>query len=303
MLEDFFHLPPDAFLKTVVYSADGKLVVAVIRGDLDVNEIKLANCLHVPEVRLATDEELQAASIIPGFVSPVGLSGVQIVVDDAVGERSYVAGANQADKHLRNVVPGRDFPLDHVTDIALAVAGGACRRCGGELAGERGLEIGHVFKLGTKYSAPMHADYLGADGRESPVVMGCYGIGLDRLLTAIVEANRDEKGIVWPLSVAPYHVHLLALNLDQPGVADVAEELYDGLSNRGVEVLFDDRVESPGVKFADADLIGLPLRVTVSQRSLKQASVELTPRRTRQSTLAPLADAVNAIVGHEALRP
>jgi prolyl-tRNA synthetase len=252
-------------------------------------------------VRLATDEELKAAGIVPGFVSPVGLDGLALVVDDAVPERAYIAGANRPDYHLKNVLPGRDFGLDDVVDVTLAAPGNPCVRCGHPLVETRGLEIGHTFKLGTKYSAAMNATYLAADGQERTVVMGCYGIGLDRLLSAIVESNHDEKGIVWPATIAPYQVYLVGLNLDQPGIAEAADKLYRDLTARGIEVLYDDRLESPGVKFADADLLGLPLRVTVSPRSLKQGAVELTTRKHRQSRLVPLGEAVAAIAEDEAL--
>lgn len=300
-LEAFFRLPADAFLKTVVYQAGDRLVAAIVRGDFEVNQIKLANHLHVPEVRLATDDELKKARIVPGFVSPVGLDGVAIVVDDAVPDRSYIAGANQADLHLKNVLPGRDFPLDDVVDITLATPGNPCRRCGQPLVEARGLEIGHTFKLGTKYSAAMNAEFLTAEGQQAPVVMGCYGIGLDRLLSAVVDSNHDEKGIVWPAEITPYQVYLVGLNLDQPDVAEVAERVYQDLTEHGMEVLYDDRLESPGVKFADADLLGFPLRVTVSPRSLKQNAVEIVPRRTRQATLVPLDAAIATIAAHDAI--
>lgn len=300
-LERFFNLPADAFLKTVVYQANGRLITAVVTGGTEVNEVKLANALHLSSLRLASDEELRVAGITPGFVSPVGLQGVEVVVDEGILPHAYIAGANRKDYHLRNVLPGRDFPRERVADIALVSAGQACTLCGGALIEQRGIELGHTFKLGTKYSAALGARYLGPDGQETPIVMGCYGIGLDRLLTAIVEANHDEKGIVWPASVAPYQVYLLGLNLDTPDVATTANQIYQSLQAASVDVLFDDRVESPGVKFADADLIGLPLRVTVSARSLRQGAIELVPRRTGQSALVPLADAVHQITSHPAL--
>lgn len=296
-LERFFQLPPDAFLKTVVYTADGRLVAAVVPGDSEVNEIKLARVVHADRLRLATDDELRSAGISPGFVSPVGLQGAEIVVDHGIRPQAYVAGANRPDHHLKNVLPGRDFPMALVADLTVARAGQACILCGDALIEQRGLELGHTFKLGVKYSEAMGARYLGPDGQEKPIVMGCYGIGLDRLLTAVVEINRDGKGIVWPPSVAPFQVHLLGLNLDQPRVIAAAEQLYHDLVVGGVETLYDDRPESPGVKFADADLIGLPLRVTVSERSLRQGSVELTPRRTGQSNLVALDQAVATITG------
>lgn len=302
-LERFFQLPPDAFLKTVVYRAERRLIAAVVVGDDEVNEIKLARAAQADGLRLANDAELDAAGIRAGFVSPVGLSGVEVIVDEGVTPRAYIAGANRPDFHLRNVLPGRDFPRDTIADVALVRAGQACVLCGGSLVEERGLELGHTFKLGVKYSEAMGARYLGADGRESTIVMGCFGIGLDRLLAAVVEANHDDRGLVWPASVAPYQVYLVGLNLNSSAVAEAAERLDLELLAAGVEVLYDDRDETPGVKFADADLIGLPLRVTVSARTIKQAAAELTPRRTGQSTLVPLADAARIITAHEALRP
>lgn len=300
-LETFFNLPADAFLKTVIYSVERQLIAVVIRGDLEVNEIKLANHLRVPRVQLATDEELRAAGLPPGFVSPLGLAQTQVLIDDSIVERGFIAGANQPDFHYRNVLPGRDFPLDTPIDLALARAGAACVHCGHALIEERALEVGHTFKLGMKYSTAMHADYLGADGHESTIVMGCYGIGLDRLVSAIVEANHDDRGIIWPASIAPYLVYLVALNLDRPEIAGAAETLYQSLRDHGIEVLFDDRSETAGVKFADSELIGLPLRLTISPRSLKQGGVELTVRHTLQSTMVPLNEVINAVSRHPAL--
>ncbi len=302
-LERFFNLPPEAFLKTVVYQGDDRLIAAVVTGGTTINEVKLANVAQVGNLQLASEEALRAAGITPGFVSPVGLHGAEIIVDEAVLPHTYVAGANRKDYHLRNVLPGRDFPRDHVADIALVSAGSSCILCGGALVEQQGIELGHTFKLGTKYSAALGARYLGREGREEPIFMGCYGIGLDRLLTAVVEANHDDKGITWPASVAPYQIHLLGLNLDSPDVAAAADDLYRSLLALGVEVLYDDRLETPGVKLADADLIGLPLRVTVSARSLRQNAVELTPRRTGQHVLVPRVDAIAQIQHHPALAP
>ncbi len=302
-LERFFNLPPDAFLKTVVYQSDDRLIAAVVSGATEINEVKLTNAVQARGLRLASDEALAAAGITPGFVSPVGLHGAEIIVDEGVLPHAYIAGANRKDFHLRNVLPGRDFPRDHVADIARVSAGGACVLCGGALVEQQGIELGHTFKLGTKYSTALGARYLGPDGREEPIVMGCYGLGLDRLLSAIVEANHDDRGITWPASVAPYQIYLLGLNLDLPDVAAACDDLYQRLLAQGAEVLYDDRLETPGVKFADADLIGLPLRVTVSARSLKQNAVELTPRRTGQHVLVPRADAISRIQSHPALTP
>ncbi|HEX5414112.1 MAG TPA: proline--tRNA ligase [Chloroflexota bacterium] len=301
-LERFFGLPADAFLKTVVYSTAGRLVMVAIRGDLDVNEVKLANYLGVPEVHLASDQELASAGLTAGYVSPVGQNKIEIVADDGVVQRAYIAGANQPDFHYRNVLPGRDFGLEHLTDIALASAGGACVRCGAVLAEDRVLEVGHTFKLGTKYSAAMSATYLDAAGDTQPIWMGCYGIGVDRLISAIVDHNHDEKGIVWPASVAPYDVQLVALNADRPEIAAAADQLYRDLQAAGLTVLYDDRSETAGVKFADADLIGLPLRLTVSPRSLKNGGAEITVRHTLQSMIVPRDEVVSAVKNHPVLR-
>jgi prolyl-tRNA synthetase len=297
-LQAFLGLPADALLKTLIYHTGRELAAAVIHGNRDVNEVKLANALGVPAVRLASDEELRLAGINRGFISPIGLSVGQLVVDAGVSERPYVAGANRPDYHLRNVVPGRDFALDRVADLTLVAAGASCPHCGKPLVEEQALEVGHTFKLGTKYSAAMGATFHGPDGHDAPIVMGCYGIGLDRLLAAIVQANHDERGIIWPAAVAPYPVHLVGLNLDFPEVAEAAESVYATLGAAGVEPLFDDRPDSPGVKFADADLIGVPLRLTVSRRSLRQSSVELTVRATNQSSLVPLAEVAAAVRGY-----
>lgn len=281
-LVEFFNLPPERFLKTVVYTMEGSLILVVIRGDLDINEAKLARVLRSADLRLADEENLRAAGIVAGFVSPVGLDGVRVVLDDSVSRNNFIAGANKPDTHLRNVRFPRDFRAELVADIAMARAGDPCLHCGSPLQVGRGIEVGHTFKLGTKYSAAMKATYLRSNGQEATIVMGSYGIGLDRLLAAIVEQNHDEFGIIWPPSVAPYGIYLCALGMDNPQVAAEAERVYTQLMSAGYKVLFDDRLESPGVKFNDADLIGIPLRLTVSQRTLKRSSVEVRWRRTRQ---------------------
>lgn len=288
-LARFLNLPSTAMLKSVFYVVDGQVVAVVIRGDLEVNEAKLARVLQTIHFRFATDDELRAAGVPAGYASPVGRQNLRVIADDSVPGRVFVAGANQPDYHLRNVLPGRDFVPEVVSDLARAEHGQACAQCGGELAAVRGIELGHTFKLGTKYSEPMGATYLAADGKEHTIVMGCYGIGVDRLLGAIVEVCHDDAGIIWPRSIAPFQVHLVALNLDNAEVARRADHLYRQLTDRGFEVLFDDRSESPGVKFADADLIGIPLRLTMSQRTLKSESVELKRRTEREFRLVPLS--------------
>jgi prolyl-tRNA synthetase len=300
-LQSFFGAPASAFLKSVFYFAPGAtgdsvgtVVVAAIRGDLDVNEAKLRGALGAPELRLATEAEVRAAGIVPGYGSPVGLptGAARIVVDDSVPGRDFIAGANREDYHLRGVRFERDFAGEIVADIAVAGAGQRCAKCGAELQVERGIELGHTFKLGTRYSAAMGATFLDGSGQQRPIVMGCYGIGLGRLLAAVVEGHHDDHGIAWPEALAPYRVYLCPLGLDKPGVADAAERLYADLLAAGVEVLYDDRNEAPGVKFADADLIGVPWRIIVSARSLQSASAEVKRRGERQATLVSLGEVV-----------
>jgi prolyl-tRNA synthetase len=301
-LATFLDVPREKTLKAVFYAASGEPVFVAIRGDLEVNETKLRNALGGGELRLMDDREVEAVGLVAGSASPVGLKQaakrpVRVVADDSVPEAyNLVGGANKPDTHLRNVNYDRDWQADVVADIALAREGDTCPRCDATLTMRRGIEAGHIFKLGTVYSEKMGALYLDAAGERHPAVMGCYGIGVDRLLATVIEANHDEAGIVWPASVAPFAVHLVALNPDRPEVRDAAERFYAELTDRGVEVLYDDRDESPGVKFADADLLGMPLRVTVSPRTLKQDAVELKRRSESEATLVPLSEAVGRVV-------
>ncbi|MGA2286473.1 MAG: proline--tRNA ligase [Dehalococcoidia bacterium] len=292
----FLGVPPWKTLKAVFYASDGAPVFVAMRGDLEVNEIKLRNALGGGELRLMDDREVEAAGLVAGAASPSGLKGIRVVADDSVVDApNLVGGGNSPDVHVRNLNYGRDWQAEIVADIALAREGDACPECGTPLQMRRAIELGHVFKLGTIYSDKLGATYLDAEGKARPVIMGCYGIGVERLLATVIEANHDEKGIIWPASVAPYQVHLVALNVDNASVRETAEKLYADLQAAGVEVFYDDREESPGVKFNDADLLGMPLRVTVSQRTLEKQSVELKRRREKESTLAPLAEAVALI--------
>jgi prolyl-tRNA synthetase len=276
-------------LKAVFYSADGELVFAVIRGDLNINEVKLKNLLKATELRLATETEVKAAGLVAGSASPVGLQGMKIVADNSITIGSnFVVGANKPDMHLKNVNYPRDFNVDIIADIATARPGDICTKCNGELLAQQGIEVGHIFKLGIFLSERLGASFLDQDGISRPIIMGCYGIGVGRLLAAAVEQNHDEKGIIWPLAIAPYQIYLCALNMDNPDVAEAAERLYHDLGNANLEVLFDDREESAGVKFNDADLVGIPLRLTISPRTLKNQSVEIKWRREKQSELLPL---------------
>ncbi|MDO8672835.1 MAG: proline--tRNA ligase [Dehalococcoidia bacterium] len=283
-------------IKAVFYAADGQLVFVVIRGDLEVNDIKLKNTLKAKDLRLATPEEVDAAGLVAGSASPVGLVGFQIMADDSVTlGRNFAAGANKVDFHLLNVNYPRDFAVDTIADIASARAGDACSKCGGKLQATRGIEVGHTFKLGTAYSLKLGASFVDRDGGQKPIVMGCFGIGMGRILAGAIEQNHDDKGIIWPASISPYQVHLTALGMDNQVVADTAEILYADFERNGFEVLFDDRIETPGVKFNDADLLGLPLRVTVSPRTLKANSVEIKRRRDKDFKLVPVAEACGVV--------
>ncbi|MGQ9546452.1 MAG: proline--tRNA ligase [Dehalococcoidia bacterium] len=287
----FVGVPRSQTLKAVFYFADGEFVFVVIRGDLEVNETKLRNALKCSELRLATETEVDGAGIVAGFASPIGIKGVKIVADDSITTGSnLVVGANESGYHFRNANYPRDFQVDLMTDIALARPGDHCAKCGAQLTSARSIEVGHVFKLGTFISEKFEASFLDSDGKSRPIVMGSYGIGLGRLLAAIVEQSHDEKGIIWPLSIAPYQVYFCPINVDKHGILPAAEELYRELQQEGIEVLFDDREDSPGVKFNDADLLGIPLRLTLSQRTLQNQSIEAKWRTEKQARLLPLED-------------
>jgi prolyl-tRNA synthetase len=287
----FLEVPASHTLKAVFYIVDGALVFVVIRGDLAVNEVKLRNQLHAAELRMATEAEVIAAGIVAGAASPVGLRGFRVIADDSVTSgTNFVAGGNKVYTHLKNVNYPRDFKADIVADIAAARAGDKCPSCGGTLAFARGIEVGHIFKLGTTYSSKFEASFVDEKGASRPFVMGCYGLGLSRLMAAVVERNHDDRGIIWPLSIAPYHVYLCALYKEGSAVADAAEKLHQDLEATGIEVLFDDREESPGVKFNDADLLGIPFRATVSPRTLEKNGVELKKRSEKESEIIPLAE-------------
>ena len=260
--------------------ATERLVLAVIRGDLEVNEVKLANAAGALSLRPAHDEEIAAAGAVPGYASPMGLEGDTLVVadDSVVSSPNLVSGANEAGYHVRNVNHGRDWEVDIVDDIALAEAGHACPVCGAPLRIARGVEVGNIFQLGTRYSDALGASFLDEQGRERPVIMGSYGIGVGRLLACVAEEHHDDNGLSLPVTVAPYQVHLVSLAKGEGPVQAAAEALYGDLTSAGVEVLYDDRPENPGVKFNDADLIGCPVRVTVGDRGLKKGTLEVKLR-------------------------
>ncbi len=295
-VSNFLKVPRHRTLKAVFYVADGKLVFVIIRGDIEVNEIKLKNALACTELRMATEAEVVKAGIIAGAASPIGIKGITVIADDSITTgTNFVAGANKPETHLKNVNYPRDFKVDLITDIARARAGNKCPKCRGQLSSSHGIEVGHTFKLGTFISEKLGALFIDQSGQSHPILMGSYGIGLGRLMAAAIEQNHDDKGIVWPLAIAPYHIYLCPLYLENPQVESVAEKLYAELETQGFEVLFDDRHESPGVKFNDADLLGIPIRVTISPRTLERNSVELKRRSEKKSQLVPLEEAVNKL--------
>jgi prolyl-tRNA synthetase len=294
----FLKVSPVHTLKAVFYTADGRFVFVVIRGDLAVNEIKLKNQLHCTDLRLATDAEVREAGVVAGAASPVGLKGFKVVADDSVTmATNLVAGANKPATHIKNVNYPRDFKADFVADIATARAGDKCVNCGGKLAATRGIEVGHIFKLLTRYSEKFNAVYTDEKGGSHPIIMGCYGMGVSRLMAAAIEQNHDDKGIIWPLPIAPYQVHLCPLYRAGSNVAETAEKLYADFQAAGLEVLFDDREDSPGVKFNDADLLGIPLRVTVSPRTLEKNSVEFKKRSEKQAEIVPISEIAAKLKG------
>jgi prolyl-tRNA synthetase len=293
----FLKTPAERFLKSLVYLAKEELVMAVVRGDHELNEIKLARALGVSEVHLANSEDVKRATGAPtGFAGPVGFSGRVIVDRDAAAVVDGITGANAADQHLNHVVFERDY-AGLVAELRSAKQGDPCPACAGELSLYRGIEAGHIFLLGTHYSNKMGATYLDEKGEQQTLVMGCYGIGVSRLLATAVEQHHDENGIRWPMSIAPYQLHIVQLG-SEPEVVEAVRQLEQGLMARGIEVLIDDRDERPGVKFKDADLVGIPLRVTVGQKALAKGGVELKPRSEtdpKKAEIIPLTDAVDML--------
>jgi prolyl-tRNA synthetase len=284
-------------------SGDGRLVTAIVRGDHEVNETKLANAVGATTgLRPATVEEIKAAGMEPGYGSPIGARNTVVVVDDVVARSpNLVAGANREGFHFRNVNVGRDFAADVVAEITNAQEGDPCPTCGSPVILRNGIEVGNIFKLGTKFTDAAGATYLGEDGRERPIVMGSYGIGVGRNVACIVEAHHDDKGIVWPEEVAPYAAHLVAIGAARdPKVAEVADRLHELALEAGREILYDDRDESPGVKFTDAELLGMPWILTVSPRSLAAGGVEVTERATGERATRSI-DEVEALIRGEGL--
>ena len=296
---------------TIVEGAESeeKLILAIVRGDMDLNETKLTNALVAKELRPALEEEIIASGAVPGYASPKDLKNTVIVVDDLIPDSpNLVAGANEEGYHFLNVNYPRDFQADIVADIAVAGEDSLCPDCGHQMNLQRGVEVGNIFKLGTRYTEAMGAKFLDADGNSKPVIMGSYGIGSGRLMASVAEEHHDEFGLIWPISVAPYEVHLIVLQskakqteTDETRLdpATEAERIYEEFLSTGIEILFDDRHESPGVKFNDADLIGIPIRLTVSERALKAGGIEVKRRDQKDKDIIPIdqiSDYINTTI-------
>jgi prolyl-tRNA synthetase len=272
------------FIKTMIYMADEKPVVALIRGDFEINEHKLQSLLGASVVELSDEATIEKVTGAPlGFAGPQGLRNVRIIADHSVkGIVNGITGANKKDHHVSGVNPGRDFIPETYADLRFVRKGDKCAKCGKELTFHRGIEVGHAFKLGLKYSKAMKASYLDEAGKENLIVMGCYGIGVSRILAATIEQSNDENGIIWPVALAPYQVSIVPVNYDDEQTKKIADDIYSKLTAEGVEVILDDRPERAGIKFKDADLIGIPFRVTIGEKNLKEGKVELKARRDGQ---------------------
>jgi len=300
-LAAFLHKKPEDTAKTILYIVDGKKMAgAVIRGDREINEIKLKNALGANEIRLATPEEILEKTGAPvGFAGPIKLreKSIRLAIDETVaGLKNTVTGGNELDYHYTGVNRGRDYQENLVADFAKAQKGDKCAKCGGTLNEQKGIEMGHVFYLGKKYSKSMRATFLDEDGKAKEFEMGCYGIGVTRTVAASIEQNNDENGIIWPMAIAPYEVNVVPVNVKYTEGMEYAEELYKKLKAAGVDVIIDDRDISPGVKFKDADLIGIPLRVVVGEKNFKDGKVEIRLRREKNFELLDKAVVFDKVV-------
>jgi prolyl-tRNA synthetase len=293
----FLGVSSEKLVKTLIYMADGKPVAVLVRGDTEANELKIRRLLGAEELTMADDAEVATATGAPvGFAGPVGLE-IPIIADHLVaGMSDFVVGANEGDTHYAGANWGRDFEVGQFGDLRFAARGDVCARCGGTFEAYRGIEVGQVFYLGTKYSESMDAKFLDSDGKSQPFVMGCYGIGITRILSAAIEQHNDENGIIWPMALAPYQVTILALQTNKEEVMEAATRLHDELEARGVEVLLDDRKERPGFKFKDADLIGIPIRLTIGTRGVAEGVVELKLRDRADKEVVPIAEVVDSVV-------
>jgi prolyl-tRNA synthetase len=293
---DFLSISEDQLVKTLIFRANEDSVAVLVRGDHEINEAKLKTFLGADQVELADPGLVSEVTGAPmGFAGPVGLE-IKIAADNAIkGMHDFVTGGNREDLHLKNVNPERDFHVDIFGDLRFITAEDSCPRCGSEIRFGKGIEVGHIFKLGTKYSKAMGALFLDEYGKEKPIVMGCYGIGVGRTVAAAIEQNHDKDGIIFPIPIAPFEVVVLPLQVNAQEVVEAAETIYGALIERGVDVLLDDRDLRPGFKFKDSDLLGIPLRVTIGTRNLKNGQVEIKLRSESESSLISLKDAPSII--------
>ena len=295
---EFLGIAPSQLIKTLIYEADGQPVAVLIRGDHEANDVKLRRFLNAQEVLLARTEVVERVTGGPsGYSGPVGLK-IPIVADQAIeGQGDFVVGGNVADLHLRHATPGRDFQIERFGDIRAARAGDPCPQCAGRLQTSRGIEVGHVFMLGDKYSSAMQATVLDKSGRSRPMVMGCYGIGVSRTIAAAIEQHHDEKGIIWPVPLAPFHLYLIPLNMKDQSIREVVTRLADHCASRGYDVLLDDRDERAGIKFNDADLIGIPVQIVVGGRAMKEGFIEVKRRVDGETARVREADLPGLLSG------
>ncbi|HOU49999.1 MAG TPA: proline--tRNA ligase [Smithella sp.] len=295
-VSDFLKVNPRNIVKTLIYNGDGKPYAVLIRGDKEINEIKVKNYLNVAELELASDDMISDVTGAPrGFAGPVNIKAPILIDYSVIDMVNFVTGANKEDYHFKNVNIGRDFKMEAFADFRVVTEQDQCPRCGGDIKIARGIEVGHVFKLGTKYSKAMKAVFLDKDGQEKIMIMGCYGIGIGRTVAAAIEQNNDENGIVWPMPLAPYQVIITPVNVNEISLKETAEFLYNSFITEGVEALFDDRDERAGVKFKDADLIGIPLRITVGRKDLANGNVELKIRKTGEVKSVSLDEIVKQV--------
>jgi prolyl-tRNA synthetase len=289
---------PRELVKTLIYKADGKPVAVLLGGDHELNEAKLKRFIGCNVLEMADTESILKLTGGPvGFTGPIGLKGMAIIADNGIkGLQNFVAGANKRDRHMLNVNFERDFKIDRWGDIRTATIDDSCPKCGAKIEVERAIEVGHTFKLGTKYSKPMGAKFLDEDGKEKPAIMGCYGIGVNRIIATCIEKSYDKDGIIWPFSLAPYHVIVLPLNTAHKETMDIAERLYTELLSLNIEVIIDDRSESAGIKFKDADLIGFPVHVVIGEKNLKNGKIELKTRKDKKVELLSDKDAVKRVL-------
>jgi prolyl-tRNA synthetase len=293
----FLNLKPNKIVKTLIYILDdGTPIAVLVRGDREINETKVLNYFNAVDMHLANPEELEKLGLVEGFVGPIGID-IPVYADKSIEDlHNFVVGANEKDYHYINVNIPRDFKPVDIVDFGTATEGDPCPICKSPLKETTGLEVGHIFLLGTKYSEALKANFVDKDGKEKPIVMGCYGIGVSRLIAAAVEQNHDDNGIIWTDNIAPFKLHILALNTKDNQIMEKAEEIYNLAKNLGIEVLLDDRNISPGAKFKDADLIGIPYRIVVG-KALKEGNIEFQERKTGEKSLIPVGEIKKKLEG------